>query len=446
MSLSDLTSSQDTPGAGAGYLRGWRLALLMVALFLVSLISQIDRVLPFIMAEMIKAELDLSDAQIGLLTGVAFAVCYTLFSLPFARMADRGSPRMLLVACIIAWSVMTAFGAFAAGFVVLAISRLGVATGEAAGTPASHAIVSRLVSPDQRGLAIGLLAMGIPLGSMAAFAGGGALAETLGWRTTLMGAGLLGGGVALLVLLAVRPTPPRARTGTSQTPFWRTSLNLLSSRAFSALFLGAVVSGFAAAPFYAFGTPFLIRTYGLSASEAGLAFGLLQGVLGIGGALVGGRLFDRAVRSGSGHVLGPPALLFLLASVTTAGAFFAPNAALCLLLIAPAMLAFAFMLPWGFGAAHLVAGAGKEAMATSLVMLGSGLFGPAFGPLIVGLVSDAASQAQAPNALGLGLLVVPLACSLTGGAFLVANHRVARFLNARRADQGQTLLTHTPLP
>jgi hypothetical protein len=89
------------------------------------------------------------------------------------------------------------------------------------------------------------------------------------------------------------------------------------------------------------------------------------------------------------------------------------------------MLSFAFMLPWGFGAAHLLAGKGNEAMATSLVMIGSGLLGPALGPLIVGMISDAATAMQIPNGLAFGMLTVPVASVLTGIAMLIANRRIA---------------------
>src|SRR5690606_32562976 len=130
-------------------------------------------------------------------------------------------------------------------------------------------------------------------------------------------------------------------------------------------FIGSVTLGFAAAPFYAFAVPFLIRTHGYSASEAGLAFGLLQGAMGICGTLIGGRLFDRAVRSGTGRVLGPPAILFMVASMTTTAALFVPVGWLSILLFVPGMLSFVFLLPWCFGAANLVVGKGKEAMATS---------------------------------------------------------------------------------
>jgi predicted MFS family arabinose efflux permease len=414
--------------SGNEHVRGWRGTMLLIALFLVSAMSQMDRILPFVLAESIKEDLDLNDTEVGLLTGMAFAVCYTLLSMPLARAADRGSPGFVLVLCILLWSVMTLLGGLAVSFLFLALTRFGVAFGEAGGTPASHAIIARKIPNARRGLALGIFSMGIPVGTMVGFAVGGAIGDTFGWRAALVGAGATGVLIGLLALAAVGPNPPLKRTAASGEPFFKASLRLLSSPAFRWLFIGSVALGFASAPFYAFAVPFLIRTHGFSTSEAGLAFGLLQGAMGICGTLIGGRLFDRAVRSGTGRVLGPPAILFMIASLTTTAALFAPFGWLSILLFVPGMLSFAFLLPWCFGAAHLVAGKGKEATATSLAMIGSGLLGPALGPLIVGMISDAATVAQVPNGLGLGLLTVPVASVLTGIAMLIANKRIAATL------------------
>ena len=188
-----------------------------------------------------------------------------------------------------------------------------------------------------------------------------------------MGAGAIGLLLATLTFFATGPTPQRHHTATaSAAPFFRSSLTLLAAPAFRWLFVGALIVGFAATPFYAFAAPFLTRSFGMSTGEVGVTFGLLQGLMGVLGTLAGGRGFDRAVRRGAQNVLGPPAILFLLASVTTSAALFAPSAWISIALLVPAMLSFAFMLPWSFGAAHLVAGEGKEAMATSLMMIGSG--------------------------------------------------------------------------
>ncbi|MGR9424296.1 MFS transporter [Rhizobium leguminosarum] len=410
------------------HVKGLRMAAICVVLLLINAFSQIDRILPFILAEKIKADLELTDTEMGLLTGLAFAVCYALLSLPLARAADRGSPRLVLVSCILIWSVMTTLSGFAASFMFLALTRFGVAFGEAGAVPAGHALIVRKIGLERRGLAIGLFAMGIPLGTMVGFAAGGAIADVFGWRVVLMSAGAIGILIGLLTILVAGPTPPLQASASSGEPFLRTSLDLLSSPAFRWLFAGAVFLGFAGAPFYAFSIPFLIRTHGFTATEVGVSFGMLQGLMGIIGTLGGGRWFDHAVRSGTGKVLGPPAILFLIASATTTAALFAPTGWMAIALFVPGMLSFSFMLPWGFGAAHLIAGPGRQAQATSLVMIASGLAGPALGPLIVGIVSDAATAADIPNGLGLGLLIVPSASALAGIVYLITNRRIAAFL------------------
>lgn len=393
---------------------------------------QIDRILPFILAEAIKSELSLTDTQIGLMTGLAFAVCYTLLSLPIARVADRGSPRLVLVSCILVWSAMTALGGFAASFALLAASRFGVAVGEAGAIPSAHALIARKIAPARRGLALGLFSMGIPLGTMVGFAAGGAIADTLGWRVALIGAGAISGVIGLAALAVTGPTPPPRTGEEAAEPFVQTSLRLLSLPAFRWLVIGGVALGFATAPFYAFSAPFLIRTHGFTASEVGLAFGLLQGGMGVIGTLGGGRLFDRAMASGRGRLIGAQGILLLMAAVTTTLGLFAPVGWMSIALFVPGMLSFAFLLPAAFGAAHLVAGPGRQALASSLLLIGSGLFGPALAPLLVGLVSDAAGAAQIPNGLGLGLLIVPVASLLAGLATLVANRRTAALLAAGR--------------
>jgi predicted MFS family arabinose efflux permease len=405
--------------------RGPRAWSLLGVLTLVSIFSQIDRILPYILAESIRTELGLSDTEIGLITGLAFAVCYTLFSLPLARAADRGSPRLVLLACLLVWSVMTGLGGLAGSFVVLALTRLGVALGEAGGTPSAHALIARRIGPERRGLAIGLFAMGIPLGTMVGFIGGGLIDAAFGWRAAFIGAGALGVTVALLVWLTAGPTPPLRRPAEQTEPYVRSALRLLSVPAFRWLMIGALTVGFATAPFYTFTAPFLIRTHGLTTAQVGLSFGLLQGLTGVIGALVGGRMFDRAVRRGVRHPLLAPATMLVVGAVSTTAALFASAGWMAIGLFVPAMLGFAFLLPWVFGAGHRIAGPGKEALASSLGLVASGLFGPALAPVLVGLISDNAAGVGLANGLALGLLIGPAFSVLTALALMAAGRRMA---------------------
>ncbi len=192
------------------------------------------------------------DTQLGLVSGLAFAICYCLASLPLARLSDRGSPKTVLICCIVAWSVMTWMGGLATGFFFLTLTRLGFAFGEAGALPAGHALIARKIVPERRGLALGLFSMGIPLGGMLGFTVGGAIGNSFGWRTAFTGAGIVGCAVALLAFFVIRRTPPLHQASPSSQSFLRTSFKLLSAPQFRWLFIGANVTGLASTPFYAF--------------------------------------------------------------------------------------------------------------------------------------------------------------------------------------------------
>lgn len=414
------------------WLSGWRRTALLASLLLVSIFSQIDRMLPFILAESIKADLHLSDTALGLITGLAFSICYSLASLPLARIADLGWAKQVLVGCILIWSAMTSLGGLATGFVSLALSRIGVALGEAGGTPASHALIARNIPEQWRGRAIGLFSMGIPLGTMLGFSLGGWASDHIGWRNALFAAGAMGIlAVVLVMLFSGKNNVPIKDTSRTEN-FLEASRELLSRPAFMWLFIAANLLGFATAPFYVFSAPFLIRTYGLTASQVGLSFGLLQGSMGIIGALVGGRLFDQAVNRGTGALMNPPAILLIIAAISISIGLFAPLSWMSIAFFVPGMFAFAFLLPYAFSAGHLVAGPSKQALSSGLLMLGAGLLGSSLSPLIVGLISDAAGVVQLGNGLRVGLLLVPLFCLLTSIACFIASKRLNTFLHEER--------------
>jgi predicted MFS family arabinose efflux permease len=242
------------------WLHGWRKMGLLTALLFVSIFSQIDRILPFILAESIKLDLQLSDTELGLIMGVAFSVCYSLASLPLARLADNGWARRILLGCVLLWSAMTSLGGLATGLVSLALSRLGVALGEAGGTPASHALIAQRIVPQARGRAIGLFTMGIPLGTMLGFAIGGRASDTIGWRNALFLAGAFGLVVAILIVLLIGKTGEVRQHTRNDESFFNSSKALLSKPQFVWMFVAANLLGFASAPFYTFGAPFLMRS------------------------------------------------------------------------------------------------------------------------------------------------------------------------------------------
>lgn len=408
-----------------GNLLAWRMLIVLV---LVNVLNYVDRQLPNILAESIKRDLRLSDTQLGLLTGLAFALCYSLAALPLARLADRWSARNILALSVSFWSLMTALGGLSRNFVQLSLTRTGVALGEAGSTPSSHALITRSFPLGSRGKAIAIFSMGAPLGTMIGMAGGGWVNDAASWRTALVIAGISGVAVALLVVAFVPDKQPEESEKAGRGSLGASLRLLFGSPAFSWMFFAMCLIGLCGYPFLAFGAPYFIRVQGLSATQAGLFLGVLQGALGAAGTILGGVMFDRAVRGSRDRVFLWPAITFFVAAPLTTLAWFAENAAVALGLLVPMGLAVTFYAPALYGGAHMIAGPRNEATATSLLIIGPGLVGASMGPLAVGMISDWLTPDLGVDGLRWALLFVPAVGLLAGGALLMANRHMARAL------------------
>lgn len=185
--------------------------LTLGVLTLIYVFSFVDRKMPLILIESIKTDLQLSDTQIGLMTGIAFTLVYAIAGIPIAALAERYGRKKIICMCILFWSAFTSAGALAMNFWQLMISRMGVAVGEAGGTPASHSLIAHYFS-DRRTTALAIFSMGAPVGAFIGMAAGGYLNDLTDWRTTLiLVGGIPGIFIALLVMLVVKE-PPRAPT------------------------------------------------------------------------------------------------------------------------------------------------------------------------------------------------------------------------------------------
>ena len=164
----------------------WHTHYALAMLAIIYVFNYIDRLVISILIEPIKLEFGISDTQIGLLSGVAFAIFYTLFGLPFGRLADRiGRKPVIALACI-AWSAMTMLCGVATSFAMLLLFRIGVAVGEAGGTAPSVAMVSDLYPPEKRSRALSVFLMGPSLGAVLGLGLGGWIAQEYGWRTAFI--------------------------------------------------------------------------------------------------------------------------------------------------------------------------------------------------------------------------------------------------------------------
>lgn len=373
------------------------LGLVLAVLLVVYIFNFLDRQIVNILAEPIRRDLGLSDTQIGLMTGIAFAAFYTFLGIPIARFADKPSTNRvgLIAGALVIWSAMTALCGQAQSFLQLLLARIGVGVGEAGCSPAAHSLIADLAPPEKRASALAIYALGIPVGTLLGMLVGGLLADSYGWRMAFVVVGLpgvlLAVGVPLLIRDPRRAAVLRAATAT-QPP--RTLSNrealaeILGSRAYVLL----VAAGSAAA-FLSYGkatwtTIFFQRTHGLSAGETGFWFGIWGGIAAIVGTFSGGWLADRFGKVNRQHVLTAPAIGFAVAVPLAIASYVMTDWrwALALLMI-PTLLNSLYYGPC-FSSAQGLVKPEARAMASAVLLFSQNLIGLGLGPLFFGMLSD----------------------------------------------------------
>lgn len=367
--------------------------LMLFTLLVVYVFNFLDRQIVNILAEPIRRDLGMSDTEVGLMTGLAFAVFYTLLGLPIARYADKpGTDRGRLIAIALAtWSVMTAVCGLAQNFVQLLLARIGVGVGEAGCTPAAHSLIADRVPPERRPGAMAFYALGIPIGSLLGMLIGGQLADTLGWRKAFMVVGLPGVLLALVVTLLVKDRGRVVRADHAQAQgegLFAASAELLRSPAYLTLLAAASASSFLSYGKGTWTTIFFQRSHGLTPGEVGFWFGIGGGIAGIFGTWLGGWLADRYGRINRRHVVTAPAIGMALAVPLAISAYFATDWRIgLLLLLLPTVLNSLYYGPVYSSAQGLVP-LRHRATASALLLFGQNLIGLGLGPLFFGMLSD----------------------------------------------------------
>ena len=202
-----------------------RLQVTIYVLLVVYVLNFLDRQIVGILAEPISRELGLSDTQIGLMTGIAFALFYTGLGIPIARYCDRPTTsRVKVIAvCLAIWSAMTALCGAAQNFAQMFLARIGVGIGEAGGTPPAHSLIAEMAAPEKRASALSFYQLGPPIGGMIGLILGGMLADSIGWRWAFVVVGAPGVLLALVVVLLLRdprqdvPAPKPAKPERPET-------------------------------------------------------------------------------------------------------------------------------------------------------------------------------------------------------------------------------------
>lgn len=381
----------------------WRTHYALGVLTIIYVFNYIDRHLMAILIEPVKAEFGISDTQIGLLSGLTFALFFTLFGFPLGRLSDRiGRKPVIALACI-AWSAMTMLCGLAGSFLFLVLARIGVAIGEAGGTAPSMAMVSDLYPPQRRSTALSVLMLGSSLGAVFGLGLGGWIAQHYGWRTAFVVIGAPGILLGILLWTTVRAPKPAAPTTSvaqaqAQESWLQTLGILLATPAFGLLVMTGSVAAIAG---YAIGTwapSFLIRSHGLSLQEAGILVGVVGGTCSAIGTLTCGWFTDRMVRRDAGWQIGVPLLGTLLSIPFGLACFLWPQGVAFTAFGISVPLAFLFYIPFGFfgtwwatpclGAISHLFPATRLAQATAIFVMGMGLLGVGLGPLVTGMLSD----------------------------------------------------------
>ncbi len=397
--------------ASEGYGSAGYRAYVLFALIVVYTFNFIDRTLIGVLGEQIRETFGLSDFMIGILSGLAFAVLYTLLGIPFAMLAERKNRTSIIAIAMAAWSAMTVACGLAQNTLQFALARIGVGIGEAGCSPPSHSLISDYFPPEKRSSALGIFALGIPIGSMLAALGGAYIATRggLDWRDAFIWMGLPGVIGAILFKLTVKE-PPRgysdpggaaaAAARRMPSPFTVFSV-VLNKPTFWHVSMGGAMASFAGYGIGQFIAPFWMRAHGLDLMSAALIYG---GVLGVaagigtfGSGVVADRVRSRHPNSDSwlpalGMSLCVPLMIFGYNTVGFSSGATAIWLAIPVLVIA-AILRYSYLAPM-FAVTQKLVEPRMRATAAALLLFVVNIIGYGLGPPAVGWISDQGTKYQ----------------------------------------------------
>lgn len=399
------TETTKTPYSRPLY-RYYALAVLTV----VYVFNFVDRQLLVILQEPIKAELNLSDTQLGLLTGFAFALFYVICGIPIARWADKGNRRTIIALALTVWSVMTAMCGLAANYVHLLLARVGVGVGEAGGSPPAHSMISDIFKPKNRALALSVYSIGIYIGILIGFAAGGFLADAFSWRLAFFVVGIPGVALALLVFLTVREPIRGWSEGNTQSvepapPIGDVARLLWSRISFRHIALAASMQAFI---IYGIGNwlpSYFLRTYELDIGTIGAWMALTTGFGGGLGSFFGGWMADKFGAKDVRWYLWVPAILTSLLVPVQLAILLSGHVYFALIMTAPFHFLSAAYLGAVLAVSHNLVSGRMRALTSAVLFFVLNLIGLGLGPVIVGFLSDVFTQNGMAAPLGTAMLI-----------------------------------------
>ena len=367
-------------------------AYVMFILVVVYTFNFIDRQIVGILAVPIKADLGLTDTQLGLMGGLAFALFYTGLGIPVAILADRWKRTWIMTAALTIWSGMTAACGLANNFWQLFLARLGVGVGEAGGVAPAYSLISDYFPSHQRARALSVYSFGIPIGSALGILFGGYIASKIDWRYAFFAVGIAGILVAPIFKLTVAE-PPRGQYDVkgpdAPSPTLAQIIRLLTHKpSFWIISLGAAASSMMGYGLFFWLPSFFVRSFGLELLEASVFYGAILLIGGIAGTWAGGYMADRFGAGKRGNYVIIPAIAFLCTIPLYMLAILSPNLT---------MTFFALLIPTGLGLAWLgpvlsaiqhVVPPTMRATASAIFLFINNLIGIGAGTVALGIISD----------------------------------------------------------
>lgn len=397
----------ETKGStAAGGLTGGQANFALAVFLLAYVLSFVDRQILALMVDPIRQDLGLSDIQIGLLQGFAFAILYAVMGVPFGMLADRVSRRKIIAVGVIFWSFATALCGLARSFTMLFAARIGVGVGEAALSPAAHSYLSNAFPREKLGRTMAIYNLGVTGGTGMALIIGGAVVQLIAtsgnlhlpvfgemraWQTAFLAVAAPGVLVMLLVLATKEPARVvDKQTGKHSVPvgqvfrFLWTNRRTFISIYFSAGMFG--IYGYSLAGWY----PALMqRSFGLSAGEAGTALGVCYAVMGSVGMIAGGMFADRLAKKGyfdsNLRVIALAGVLVLVPATLTP---LMPNVTLLLLLLAPSLFLFYMFFGCSIAAVQLASPPSMRGTNSAIYLMVNSFVGLSIGTVAAPLTNE----------------------------------------------------------
>jgi predicted MFS family arabinose efflux permease len=364
----------------------------VIVVLLISVLNFADRAILAVLAQPIKEDLKLSDADIGMLQGLGFAILYSVLGLPIGWLAERVSRKGLLSVCVGLWSFMTAACGFATNFATLLLGRIGVGVGEAGFLPPTYSLVSDQFPPNRRASVMSIVLLGAPLGFLLGQSVGGWVASEWNWRVAFFALGVPGLVVALIAWLTLREPPRGLAEGVvvaGPAPSMKEVVATLWSKpTFRHLLFGFTISSFALNAVASFVLPFYLRSFGLPLAVAGAVFGVVTFSSNGLGMLVGGFGFDRLSKRDVRWPLWGPAAMLALAAPLYFSAFASRTFAVSLAFVWVANFALASHMAPSSATFQNMAGPRMRAFTSAIVATVVGLLGAGLGPTLLGVASD----------------------------------------------------------